>query len=196
VSNGGKSAGSPPDRLPFSLELKLPLLAIQHQPWFFLEWLLTAVVVGSVGVWLVPLLGLGPSTAWYDAIATGSLTSFCIVLLADLSSWSFPVSARLSGRPVDHPKHSASIIAFILVLIQVGILVALAAAKKDATPRLVGFQIVLLILTLTIASYLVCFRLRDLDPTAAEVEARENAEVKNLDVKAATITKTSEGEEL
>jgi hypothetical protein len=43
---------------------------------------------------------------------------------------------------------------------------------------------------------LVCFRLRDLDPTAAEVEARENAEVKNLDVKAATITKTSEGEEL
>lgn len=185
---------SPPQS--FMEGLALPFLSIRQYPFPFVEWFLTAVVVGSVGVWLVPLLSPDRSNVWYDVLASGSLTSFSIVLLAEVTSWSFPVSTRISGRRADLPRPSASIVGFLLVIYQTALLVRLFGASPKATTSLLYHHVYLLPLTILIASYLVCFRLRDFALTAVDLEERENAKVKALDDKADTLNRTSEGEEL
>lgn len=70
-----------------ALKLYEPLKAIKDQPWHFAVWWLVANVLGLAGIWL-PLLILyfskGPvCLTFQNIIRTGSLATFCVVILAD-----------------------------------------------------------------------------------------------------------------
>ncbi len=196
--------GQPPagqaSRPTFWHQARLPLTAVSDHPWEFIEWVLGAVLLGSIGIWLVPLVVPDPNTmwrySWYHSVATGHVAGFSVVLLAEMMSWGFPYSIRFSGRQVEPPRGAATIIAFVLVLIHAAFLVGLARASALHQATLVISQVILFVPSIAIACYLVCFRLRDNEPSVALMEAREADDVKRLDARANTITQTSDGDKL
>jgi hypothetical protein len=123
------------------------------------------------------------------------MAAFFIVLLAEMIPWGLPYSLR-RRRAVDPPRGAATLIALVFVVIQVAFLIALAKASQQHQPALVSFQLVLLVPCMAAACYLLCFRLRDSEPSVGIVEAREMEEVARLQNKADEVKTTPEGETL
>jgi len=169
-----------------------PWREIPARPWEAIQWIVIALVVGGVGVWLVPLLSPERVDPWFQTVAAGNLAGFCIVLLADMIAWE-GLFKRHAGRTPDKPRDVAYALAFVAVLLQLGFLTKLAFVNPNAQAMVVHAHITSAVPTLILAVYLLCFRLRELEPSVDVVEKKENDDVKNLDGKSDQIKATSTG---
>jgi hypothetical protein len=190
------------ERPGFWAQVGNPLRAIPDNPFRFIDWCLLALILGGISVWLEPILRASSDAnspwyhPWYQSLLTGNVAGFCVVLLAQMIPYDLPYSfSRLSGQPPEPARGTATLLALVLVVIQAICLTMLAVGGR-AGRIMIAAQMVLFLLCMFMAVYLVCFRLRDLAPSVAVVEERENAEVKKLDTGADSVTKTTDGVQL
>jgi hypothetical protein len=170
-----------------------PLASIRAQPLQFAVWWIVANVVGLSGIWLPLWLdwyrgsSQGPSFA--VLVASGSLATFSIVLLADGIATSLATKGGLNFTAAGI-RGVAGACALLVVLLDSALIFAGLSPSKDDHPR-IGFQIFLAIVAIALASYLYCFRSADWEKSVEQVKETEDREVKQLS-EAANL-KTSDG---
>ena len=169
-----------------------PWHEVRNHPAPFVVWLCLTVVLGSVGVWLIPALGLD---RWTSTIALGSLGSFCIVLLSNAIASTLIPSIPERLKFAEPGRIIGVIVAIILIVVQAGTIVKFRVVNDLSTGTLTA-ELLLAGLMIATAIYLLCFRLSELEPSAAFLQAQELRTVERLAAGARSAKETRSGEAL
>ncbi len=175
-----------------------PLNSIKKQPYHFVVWWLAAVVLGLAGFWLPVLLLVscgnleGAKLAFKNMTSAGNLASFSVVILADGIAASLVAVGAGSNITAAGIRGVVGIIALLLVIIQVGFLVACQIMGSIS----IGFQVITTVLAVLLATYIYCFRFASWEKGVDETKKEEDKEVKNLSKEAESKSKTNLGVKL
>jgi len=182
------------------IQLCDPFKSIKEQPYQFAVWWLVANVLGLAGIWL-PLLILYFSkkpvyTTFQNIVNAGSLASFCVVVLAEGVASNLVARKKGSSITAIGIRALFSIIAFIFVLIPVGVMIAQHVSDEGSNVS-IRFQLFLTAIAIVLSSYLYCFRFpawgeKDVD----SIRDQEDNEVRELTEKAEIQKADDEGVKL
>lgn len=165
-----------------------PLKSIREQAGQFLIWWLVAIVVGLAGIWL-PLLILhfssgGVYITFQSILKAGSLASFCVVILAEGIASNLVARKTGSSETALGIRGVFSILAIILLLIVVSVMMTQHVGGEKQSVS-VGFQVVLAMAAILMASYMYCFRFPAWGEKGVDAHREEeNHEVQELEEKA------------
>lgn len=164
-------------------QLAEPISSIRNQLWSFRVWLIVVIGFGLAGLWVPTILALATGRSAVDMFTAlvygGTLASFSIVLLADGIASAMNVVGAGSNSVAAAMRALVVIAAIFLVLLEA---VVLESTHLGGAPAQVSvlFQVVLMILSVGLASYLYCFRFPRWEKGVAEVKEKEDREVESL----------------
>jgi uncharacterized membrane protein len=159
----------------------------------FLVWFFVAVLIGG----LLPLVRVGLAVGWRQAVLGGSLASFCVILLSDSIATNVILQTRRTTKVLEEGKRVIAAFAIVLVVSQASLVApSLLTTGTAPTNGTVTIQLAFTLVALLTAVHLHCFRLRDLEPTADEAQATEDASVDQLATGSTKLSKTKAGEAL
>jgi hypothetical protein len=164
-------------------QLLEPIRSIKDQPFHFAAWWLVANVIGLAGFWLPLLLLHGSGKPTYlvfeRLINAGTLASFSVVIIADGIAATLVTSGAGSNLTALGMRALITIIAFLLALIQIGVITFEHTAMGDSHV-FVSFHLILTSLAIVFATYLYCFRFPSWEKSVAEMKREEDQEVSDL----------------
>lgn len=173
-----------------------PFTSITEEFGAFLVWVVTAIGIAGVGVWLVPLLRpeLPIGAAYLAAVTGGGLGTFCIALIGEAVSTNLiQAYRRRPWEDVEGGRAFAAVVGMFILIAQTLVLGNLS--RSDVAANYVSVQVVLAILAGLLATYLHCFRLEEQATTARRLKV-EDAEVQSILRQARGSVTTSAGEKL
>lgn len=176
-----------------------PFNSIKDQPYHFIVWLLVAIVLGSSGLWLPPLLVYFKNgdavSVIKNYIYAGGLSTLSIVILADGIASNLVTVKAGSNILAAGIRGIAGSLALVLVLIQVGVLI-IETTTINAVHISLTFHLVITFLAIVISSYLYCFKFPSWEKGVDTVREKEDKEVNELAKSAEAKTADEEGVKL
>ena len=182
----------------FLKKLGEPFASIKANPLQFAVWWIVANVVGLAGFWL-PLgvqwyRGGAASLTIVDLVASGSLATFSIVILADGIATSLATVGGLNPTAAGI-RGLAGALALLVVVIQGVILSAGMSLTSEDHPH-IWVSIGLTLSAIILASYLYCFRSSEWEKSVEQIKEQEDKEVGDLGASAAEKTDDGAGAQL
>jgi hypothetical protein len=180
----------------FLKHLVEPLNSIREQPYQFCVWWAVAVVVGLSGFWLPILLTWSRDKDAYalsmNLINAGSLASFSVVLLAEGLAGALVATGAGTNLVAAGLRGLVSVLAFVVVVIQVGFLATLGTITDGSTPS-PNPQFLFTALAISCASYLYCFRFASWEKNVDSVRKQDDQAVEDLAQSAQQASRDDEG---
>jgi len=148
----------------FFTQIKQPFKAISIRPYQFIVWFIVANIFGLIGLWL-PLLvgymkGMGAYMFFLASINAGVLASFSIVLLSNGVASALSEPNAGTNKTACGIRALSCIIALLFIIIHAGLLIG-NILSNDGSKISMCFQIIFVVIAITISIYLYCFRFPD-----------------------------------
>jgi hypothetical protein len=176
-----------------------PLSAIADQPYQFAVWWLVANVFGIAG-FLLPIFlswtrAKNTHDAYFASLRSGSLASFCIVLLAEGIAAALVAQGAGANLVAAGLRGLASVLALIVAFVQMTFLVA-ESVITDGSFISPAPQLVAAAFAVILASYLYCFRFTSWEKGVDEVLKADDEAVRDISEEAKSAASDKHGTQL
>jgi hypothetical protein len=176
-----------------------PLNSIFEQPYQFVVWWIVANVFGMAG-FLLPIFlswtrNRNAHDAYLDSLKGGSLSSFCVVLLAEGIAAALVAQGAGTNLVAAGLRGLASVLALLVAFIQMTFLVA-ESVITDGSVISPAPQIVTAVLAVLLASYLYCFRFTSWEKGVDEVLEADDKAVEDMTAAAKAVAADKHGVQL